>query len=239
MRALTAALILTSADALYIRAQCSAAGRRVQQNAVRADSAAARPKAVIFDLDGCLWFPGTLCLAVEARMRQHFLWRVASADMYMLWGGGAPFESAADDKLLDRNERPVVLLGAVPEILLELKSDPQWAGVVVGVASCTDEPAWAQECMEKFRLADGTTSIKDVMMIEEIRKANKRSHLKSISERTGIALEEILFLDNEWGNCADVSSIGVNVVYTPDGVTRAAWDKALAGYPAPGEVVYG
>ena len=111
--------------------------------------------------------------------------------------------------------------------------------MVVGVASCTDEPDWAQECMEKFRLADGKTTIKEVMAIEQIRKANKRSHLKAISEATGVGLDEILFLDNEWGNCSDVSSIGVNVVYTPDGVTRQAWDKALAEYPLGVEVIYG
>lgn len=181
------------------------------------EEASSRPKAVIFDLDGCLWYP----------------------DMYMLWGGGAPFDVIADDKLLDRNNRPVQLLGAVPEILLELHSAPEWEGVVIGIASCTDEPSWAEECLQKFKLADGKTSIKDVMQIEEIRKNNKRVHLRNIAEATGIALEEMLFLDNEFGNCQDVSGIGVMVAYTPDGVTREAWDKAMARWPAPGEIVYG
>ena len=159
-------------------------------------------------------------------------------DMYMLWGGGAPFESVADDTLLDTNMRKVVLLGAVPDILLELHSSPEWEGTVIGVASRTDEPFWAQECMRKFRLSDGKTSIKDVMAVEEIRKANKRVHLRNIAETTGLDLSEMLFLDNEWGNCQDVSSIGVTVAYTPDGVTREAWDLALARFPAPGEIVY-
>ena len=37
------------------------------------------PKAVVFDLDGCLWYP----------------------DMYMLWGGGAPFRVRSDGDLDD------------------------------------------------------------------------------------------------------------------------------------------
>ena len=69
------------------------------------------------------------------------------------------------------------------------------------------------------------------MQIEEIHKANKRAHLTSIAERTGIELSEMLFLDNEYGNCQDVSSIGVTVAYTPDGVTRDAWETALESFP--------
>ena len=179
--------------------------------------AAARPKAVVFDLDGCLWYP----------------------DMYMLWGGGAPFKVASDGALIDTIGQRVTMIGAVPQIFLELKTHTEWASAAVCVASCTDEPNWAQECMTKFMVDGGEYSIKDVVQVEEIHKGNKRSHLKSIAERTGIALDEMLFLDNEWGNCQDVSSIGVTVAYTPDGVTREAWDKALAGYPAPGEVIYG
>ena len=159
--------------------------------------------------------------------------------MYMLWGGGAPFEVAADGSLIDSANSRVVLLGAVPEILHELKTDPEWADVVVGVASCTDEPGWAQECMQKFRVGGGAMSIKEVVQIEEIYKGVKTRHLRALAEKTGIALEDMLFLDNERGNCQDVSSIGVTVAYVPDGVTREAWDKALAAFPAPGEVIYG
>ena len=177
-----------------------------------------RPKAVIFDLDGCLWYP----------------------DMYMIWGGGAPFKVADDGSLLDKKGARVVMLGAVPEILTELNNDPAWSNTVVGIASCTDEPSWAQECLRKFRLADSSLCIKDVITpaAEEIRKANKRTHFKNIAEQTGIALEDMLFFDNEYGNCQDVSSVGVSVCYCPDGVTRGAWDLALEAYPSPGEIIH-
>ena len=49
------------------------------------------PKAVVFDLDGCLWSP----------------------DMYMLWGGGAPFSLRSDGDLDDSRGTRVHLLGDV------------------------------------------------------------------------------------------------------------------------------
>lgn len=174
----------------------------------------ALPRAVVFDLDGCLWYP----------------------DMYKLWGGGAPFTVTETGDLTDKRGRAVYLLGAVADVLFELKTDPKWADAVVCVASCTDEPAWAQECMRKFSIGGGHC-IKDVMMVEEIRFNNKQVHLKNIAAKTGVALEEMLFLDNERGNCNDVASLGVTVAYTPNGVTTAAWEKALAAFPSPGEII--
>ena len=52
---------------------------------------AAKPKVVVFDLDGCLWEP----------------------EMYELWGGGAPFSDNGDGTLADRSDVTVRLLGAV------------------------------------------------------------------------------------------------------------------------------
>lgn len=120
------------------------------------------PKAVVFDLDGCLWYP----------------------DMYMLWGGGAPFTVRDDGDLDDSAGARTYLLGAVRSVLYELKTDARWDGVVLAVASCTDEPSWAQECMHKFEVGPvgSGVSIKQCMQIEEIRKANKRVHLTNIAE---------------------------------------------------------
>ena len=79
--------------------------------------------------------------------------------------------------------------------------------------------------------------MKDVMDIEEIHKGNKQGHLRAIAEQTGIALEDMIFFDNERGNCVSVSAIGVTVAYVPNGVTADAWDRALASYPSPGEII--
>ena len=86
--------------------------------------------ACVFDLDGCLWAP----------------------DMYMLWGGGAPFREGKSGELFDCSGSKVVLLGAVPEIMYALKTDSKWKDTLCAVASCTDEPGWADECMQKFNL---------------------------------------------------------------------------------------
>lgn len=200
------------------------------------------PKAVVFDLDGCLWYP----------------------DMYMLWGGGAPFNRAAEGDLVDVSGAKVRMLGAVPEVLLALKTDARWKDTVVAVASCTDEPEWAQECMRKFEIGEGYC-IKDAMQIEEIHKGNKQGHLKNIAAQTGIALEEMLFLDNErmaaslelaqssmpradslitrfsatppGGNCLDVAELGCTVAWVPEGVTAGAWMTTLERFPEPGSIL--
>lgn len=102
--------------------------------------------------------------------------------MYMLWGGGgerivclkpwvrtlsdeskpslmsAPFRVRADGDLDDRSGKRVSLLGDVRRVLYELKTETEWEGVVVAVASCTDEPAWARECMRKFEVPPSTLS---------------------------------------------------------------------------------
>ena len=175
------------------------------------------PKAVVFDLDGCLWAP----------------------DMYLLWGGGAPFEVREDGDLDDRNGARVRLLGAVRDVLYELRTDARWDGAVTAVASCTDEPEWAQECMRKFEVGPvgSGVCIKDVMQLEQIRKGNKRGHLTSLAEAAGIELEEMLFFDNERGNCLDVAELGVTVAFVPYGVTGEAWRRALEAFPAPGEIL--
>ena len=57
-----------------------------------------------------------------------------------------------------------------------------------------------------------------------IYKANKSRQLKKISEETGIALNEMIFFDNQSNNCQDVSKVNVTVAYVPDGVTRFETD---------------
>ena len=69
------------------------------------------------------------------------------------------------------------------------------------------------------------------------RQGNKQGHLRRIAERTGVALEEMLFLDNEMGNCKSVAAIGVTVAYTPEGVKADVWERALAAFPAPGKII--
>ena len=73
--------------------------------------------------------------------------------------------------------------------------------------------------------------------LTEIYKGSKSGHLREISKKSGCSLEEMVFFDNEWGNCQTVAKIGVTVVYTPKGVTRHLFQEALDQFPAPGHII--
>ena len=94
---------------------------------------------VVFDLDACCWYP----------------------EMYELWGGGAPFRQdsrAPNNTLTDARGTKVRMLGDVAACFEECHSRMQ-AGepLLVGVASRSDEPSWARECLRKFCCAEGVT----------------------------------------------------------------------------------
>eukprot|EP00929_Paragymnodinium_shiwhaense_P080973 TRINITY_DN42275_c0_g2_i1.p1 TRINITY_DN42275_c0_g2~~TRINITY_DN42275_c0_g2_i1.p1 ORF type:complete len:294 (-),score=46.13 TRINITY_DN42275_c0_g2_i1:45-926(-) len=181
-----------------------------------AGSKGARPKGVVFDLDGCLWYP----------------------DMYMLWGGGAPFELLPNGSLLDRAGEPVRLHSGVREVLSELSQEERWQGVLVAAASCCDEPKWAYECLSKFPLGEDDKKIGDVISVKEIYKGSKQNHLRRIADAAGCDFEEMIFFDNELYNCQNVSGLGVTCVYCPQGVTKEVWQRAMASFPAPpGEII--
>lgn len=156
----------------------------------------------------------------------------------MLWGGGAPFRVRSGGDLEDRSGRRVHLLGDVRNIVYSLKHSPEWQGVVVAVASRTDEPMWARECMQKFEVGPVGSNVflKDCIDIEEIDKGNKQSHFKRLAKKTGIALDEMLFFDNERENCVDVAQLGVTVAWTPDGVTAGAWEQSIERFPEAGSI---
>ena len=157
----------------------------------------------------------------------------------MLWGGGgSPFSVVKDgEELRSVSGERVHLLGDVRSIIHELGTDRRWKDTVVAVASRCDEPAWARECLSKFSVGGGL-SLKDVMSgPDEIYKGSKADHLRTISRKTGVPLGEMVFFDNEPGNCQIVSGVGVTAVYTPEGLTRKLFQQAMDEYPAPGKIV--
>lgn len=175
------------------------------------------PKVVVFDLDGCVWDP----------------------EMYELWGsGGAPFKLRSDGNLSDRSGTIVRLLGDVKNIMKEFKTDDKWSDSIIAVASSCDEPTWARECIKKFPV-DDKLKLADVFDPDniEIYKRCKSHHLRNIAKQTGVPLEDMIFFDNQYGNCQDVAKVGVTSVYTPEGVTRKAFEEGLAKFPAPGQII--
>ncbi len=174
------------------------------------------PKVFALDLDGCVWEP----------------------EMYELWGrGGAPFTPTGDGNLKDRAGNKVSLMGDVRNILTELATEDRWKDTKVAIASRCDEPSWAAECIKKFRLNQGLKLDDAIDGPREIHKGCKTIHLKNISKQTGVALEDMVFFDDQYGNCRDVASIGVTAVYTPDGLTRKAFDEALDKFPSKGKIL--
>jgi magnesium-dependent phosphatase 1 len=164
-------------------------------------------KLVAFDLDGTIWTP----------------------DMYMLWGGGAPFKYNSNGKdLVDCSGRAVRLLGISAEVLHELKEDPNLSDIKVAWVSCTDEPAWAAECLKMFKTLPGGVAIKTSADSSQIYKANKQAHFQKLKNQyPTVAYDEMLFFDNEMGNIRSVEKLGVKCVYCPDGITEGAWQEGL------------
>jgi len=165
---------------------------------------------VVFDLDACCWYP----------------------EMYQLWGGGAPFKvlsTTPNNELQDRRGTPVRMLGDVAACFANLHARIQ-AGehLLVGIASRSDEPSWARECLNSFVVADGITMM-DVVGEErcEIYKGSKRGHFKALQTKTGVPFSKMCFFDDDPHNIRDVGGLGVHCYLTPDGVTRDIFDRGL------------
>ena len=148
------------------------------------------PRMIVFDLDGCLWRPEMYEL------------------LYFSGGKGAPFTPSEMDPntLKTVGGEPVYLLGDVRTVMKELCENPKWKHTRVGISSRTDAPDWARELLSKFKI-DPTTVLQDVMdqSLEEISHESKVQHFRRLSKSTNISFEEMIFLDNEFGNCQDVS----------------------------------
>ena len=165
---------------------------------------------VVYDLDACCWYP----------------------EMYMLWGGGGPFKqdgTAPNNVLTDCSGTKVRLLSDVAWSWAEAHRRMK-AGqpITVGVASRSDEPSWARECLRKFFISPGVTMM-DVVTEErcEIYKGSKRGHFAALQKKTSIPYNRMAFFDDDMSNIRDVGGLGVHCFYTPDGVTKDLFEKGL------------
>ena len=103
----------------------------------------------------------------------------------------------------------------------EMKSQIQ-----IAVASCTDKPSFARQCMDWLVVEDGST-LSSCFDHVEIRPGDKRKHFESLQRITGIPYNEMCFFDDYDLNIEAVSSLGVHCFHTPNGVTKDAWNEAL------------
>jgi len=154
-----------------------------------------------------------------------------------LWGGGAPFKQLGDapnNKLRDSRGTTVQMIGDVAEVLADLHRR-QEAGeqLMAAVASRSDEPDWARECLRKFIVLPGLTMM-DVMTEKrcEIYKGSKRTHFEALRQKTKIPFDRMCFFDDDPHNIRDVGTLGVHCFHTPQGVTRQIYERALAALSA-------
>ncbi len=166
------------------------------------------PVLVVFDLDACCWYP----------------------EMYMLWGGGAPFRVVhKTNTLLDARGTSVRLLADVRECFAHLHTAmSEDEPLIAAIASRSDEPAWARECLAKFEVKPGV-AMADVVpeRLTEIYKGSKVRHLQELQRKTNVPFSRTCFFDDDPSNVADVSALGVHCILTPKGVTRALFERGL------------
>ena len=72
----------------------------------------------------------------------------------------------------------------------------------------------------------------DCFDAREITKESKSTHFRRLMEKYACTYEDILFFDNEYGNCREISQLGVTVAFSPDGVTGDVWTEAVAAFPS-------
>jgi len=134
----------------------------------------------------------------------------------------------------DRAGTPITIFDGASYALSELN---KWknnavAGPVgsnpiqTAVASCTDKPSFARQCMEWLVVEDGSTLSSCFDRIE-IRPGDKRKHFESLQRITNIPYEHMLFFDDYDLNIETVSSLGVICIHTPHGMTRDAWEEGM------------
>jgi magnesium-dependent phosphatase 1 len=126
----------------------------------------------------------------------------------------------------DRAGTPITLFDGAYFALSEINKMKRQDKIQTAVASSTDKPPWARQCLEWMIVEDGST-LASCFGYMEIRSGDKQRHFESLNRISGIPFENMCFFDDTRSNILSVSQLGVKCVHTPSGLTRDAWKKAL------------
>ena len=127
------------------------------------------------------------------------------------------------------------LLGVCGSIFHDLKYDDTFSETICAIVSCTDEPTWANECLQKFKTTPGKEPLLHSVHSSQIYKANKQKHFKALQNQyPDIPFCEMIFFDNEMHNITTVQKLGIHAIYCPNGMTEEVWMGALQEYSALG-----
>jgi magnesium-dependent phosphatase 1 len=183
-------------------------------------SISCNPRLIVLDLDGNLWRP----------------------EMYELtWDGynHSPFTKISDTKLKSQINTLVSLIGDVADLLDEfvleqdaVKDKDTVMVTQLAISSRTDVPVWAKELLSKFTLPRSQKTLEEAITGPwEISYDRKVIHFQRLTKVTGIPWQEMIFFDNEYGNCQSIAQLGVTVGYCPQGITRPIWESTMKAFP--------
>jgi magnesium-dependent phosphatase 1 len=110
--------------------------------------------------------------------------------------------------ILDEDMRKIRLYPEVQSMLQNLYDQD----VLLGVASRTSAPDWADELMQLF-------DIKKYFKFFEIYPGSKVSHFQSLQLKTGLPFRDMIFFDDEYRNIDEVSRLGVEAIFVEDGIS--------------------
>lgn len=158
----------------------------------------AAPELIVFDLDFTLWdCGGTYCDCLTP-----------------------PF-SVNDGRVRDHSRRVVELYEDVDAILNYCDAKD----IFMGLASRTEEPAWAQKLVDLLGLTER-------FEFAEIYPASKLQHFAALREASRIDYQAMLFFDDEQRNIVEVETLGVTSIYVPSGMTQKLFDDGLSRFTA-------
>lgn len=168
-------------------------------------------RLAVFDLDYTIWKP----------------------EMYQIHGPPKLKKEKTSDGppktiVVDRSNTPITIFDGASFALSEINRlrEEEGMDIQAAVASRTDEPRWAHQCMDWLTVDDGKTLTACFDHVE-IGFDDKKWHFKRLKKSTGIDYESMVFFDNELRNVRSVQKLGVKCVYTPDGMSKEAWYEAM------------
>jgi magnesium-dependent phosphatase 1 len=91
---------------------------------------------------------------------------------------------------------------------------------LLGVASRTGTPDWADELMQLF-------DIKKYFEHFEIYPGSKINHFRSLQGKTDLAFKDMIFFDDEYRNIEEVGTLGVKTVLVEDGINKRIFKQSL------------
>jgi magnesium-dependent phosphatase-1 len=174
----------------------------------------------------------------EVVLTHPFLSRVEIDDI-----PGTTLVSAGGDRL--------TLLGTTREILYNLYYQEEWLPTLVGISSRTERPDWALEALSQFSIYSQENHdtmppfpMQDVFTSAALcvldKNMDKMAQFEQLLQKANsiifpsnkLKYKDMLFFDNEAGNCKSVARLGVTAVYCPHGLTQDAWEIGVRNFPS-------